>query len=61
VRRCLAFCRSCNRVEFTWEAGPFFWRCTECLALIPRELSSGDERKPPGKRAENEIWTVSTD
>jgi len=38
VRRTLTLCRTCERVEFMVEAGPFFWRCSECYQLQAKEL-----------------------
>jgi len=35
---CIALCPNCTTYEFMWDAGPFFYRCTECYGLVEKKL-----------------------
>jgi hypothetical protein len=52
--RCITHCQRCDRYEFVWQAGPFFWRCSECMVLIPRDLGNGGDHGAVGEECRRE-------
>jgi PHP family Zn ribbon phosphoesterase len=40
--RRLLWCSHCKRCEFAEDAGPWFWRCTECYGLVAKVLGVVD-------------------